>query len=153
MTPDTVTPRPPPPIGQPRPPAVRLRLNRTLSGRGVLDGGWWPRSRDPGAELPELIAGLDSRLGVITRVMLNMDAWDGRPRRVAAGGRRIHVGWFHTMDAHMIGLTNTNRKRFALLVVPPTSTTASAGIAMTMAAEDENSTRPADILAASETAT
>ena len=92
-------------------------------------------------------------LGVITRVMLNIDAWDSRPRRLAAGGRRIHVGWFHTMDAHMIGLTTTDRKRFALLVVPPTSTTASAGIAMTMAAEDENSTRPADILAASETAT
>jgi hypothetical protein len=42
-----------------RPPAalglVRLQLDPTMAGRGAVDGGWWPRSRDPDAELPGLI--------------------------------------------------------------------------------------------------
>jgi hypothetical protein len=141
-----------PALEQPPPPALRVRLNPTLSGEGVVDGAWWPRSLDLEAELPELIAGLDSRLGVIIRVMLNLDAWDPSPRRLAAGSRRIHVGRFHTMDPHTIGLTTTDRKRFVLLVVPPAATTTSAEIAMAMAAKADNSTRPGDILAASELA-
>src|SRR3954469_23621471 len=139
-------------VRQSPPPAPRLRLDPTLSRQGLLDGGWWPRSLDPQAELPVLIAELDARLGVIIRVMLNLDAWDSAPRRIAAGGRRIHVGRFRTMDAHMIGLTNTEGERFTLLVVPPGATTAAAGTALTMATEAGNSTRPAAILAASEIA-
>jgi Family of unknown function (DUF5994) len=52
-----------PPAGQSAPPGLRLRLDPTLARGGILDGGWWPRSRDPDAELPELIAGLESSLG------------------------------------------------------------------------------------------
>jgi hypothetical protein len=141
-----------PAVSEAPPSAVRLRLNLAPSGQAFLDGGWWPRSLDPQAELPELIAELDSRLGVITRVMINLDAWDSAPRRIAAGGRRIHVGRFRIMDAHMIGLTNTEGKRFTLLVVPPAATTAAAGTALTMATEAGKSTRPAAILAASEIA-
>jgi hypothetical protein len=44
-----------------------------MAGTGAVDGGWWPRSRDPDAELPGLIAGLDSSLWPITRVALNLD--------------------------------------------------------------------------------
>jgi hypothetical protein len=36
------------------PAALRLRLQPDRSGRGPLDGGWWPRSADPAAELPGL---------------------------------------------------------------------------------------------------
>ena len=139
-------------VRQSPPPAPRLRLDPTLSRQGLLDGGWWPRSLDPQAELPVLIAELDSRLGVITRVMLNLDAWDSGPRRIAAGGRRIHVGRFRTMEDHMIGLTNTEGERFTLLVVPPGATTTAAGTALAMATEAGSSTRPAAILRASEIA-
>ena len=83
-----------PPIGPSAPPGLRLRLDPTLSNGGVLDGGWWPRSRDPDAELPGLIAGLEAAVGPITRVALNLDAWDTAPRRVAVDSRRVHVGWF-----------------------------------------------------------
>jgi hypothetical protein len=137
-----------PPAGQSAPPALRLRLDPTLARAGVLDGGWWPHSRDPDAELPDLIAGLDASLGTITRVALNMDAWDGAPRRVAVDGRRIHVGWFRHMDADTIGVTRGSQARVVLLVVPPQATTAAAQIAMAMAADATNSARPADILAA-----
>jgi hypothetical protein len=75
MTPDSTNPTTAvPPAGKSAPPELRLRLDSTLAGGGVLDGGWWPRSRDPHAELPVLIAGLDTALGTITRVALNLDA-------------------------------------------------------------------------------
>ena len=138
-----------PPAGQSAPPALRLRLDPTLARGGILDGGWWPRSRDPDAELPSLIAGLESSLGAITRVALNPDAWDSAPRRVAVDGRRVRVGWFRTINPHTIGLTRAAQDRLVLLVVPPQATTAAAATAMAMAADVSNNVRPADILAVS----
>ena len=86
---------------------------------------------------------------MITRVALNLDAWDSAPRRLAVDGRRVHVGWFRAMNAHTIGVTSASRDRFVLLVVPSEATTAEAATAMAMAADATNSTRPADLLAAS----
>jgi hypothetical protein len=137
-----------PPPRPPGPPGLRLQLDPTMAGTGAVDGGWWPRSRDPDAELPELIAALDSSLGPITRVALNLDAWDTAPRRVAVEGRRVRVGWFRQMDAHTIGVTRAAQARVVLLVVPPQATPAAAQIAMSMAADAADSAGPADILAA-----
>jgi hypothetical protein len=125
MTPATsTTTTAPPPTRPPAPPGLRLQLDPAMAGTGAVDGGWWPRSRDPDAELPGLIAGLESSLGPITRVALNLDAWDTAPRRVAVDGRRVRVGWFRQMDAHTIGVTRALQGRVALLVVPPEATTA-----------------------------
>jgi Family of unknown function (DUF5994) len=132
----------------PAPPGLRLQLDPTRAGTGAVDGGWWPRSRDPDAELPGLIASLDASLGPVTRVALNLDAWDTAPRRVAVDGRRVRVGWFRHMDAHTIGVTRAGQDRMTLLVVPPQATTAAAQIAMAMAADAADSAGPADILAA-----
>jgi hypothetical protein len=154
MPPDSSDPTPTPTAAvvrtaPPLPLGLRLRLDPTPSNVGRLDGGWWPRSRDPDAELPELIAGLESAGGPITRVALNLDAWDRAPRRVAVDGRRLRVGWFRTMDPNVIGLTRgAFQDRLALLVVPPQATTAAPRIAMAMAADATNNARPADILAA-----
>ena len=46
----------------------RLRLQPDLSARTLLDGGWWPRSADPAAELPGLILAIEERHGPITRI-------------------------------------------------------------------------------------
>jgi hypothetical protein len=133
----------------PAPPGLRLQLDPTMAGTGAVDGGWWPRSRDPDAELPGLIASLDASLGPVTRIALNLDAWDTAPRRVAVDGRRVRVGWFRHMDAHTIGVTRAGQDRMTLLVVPPEATTAAAAeIAMAMAADAANGAGPADILAA-----
>jgi hypothetical protein len=144
----TNTPTTAPPTRPTAPPGLRLQLDPAMAGTGVVDGGWWPRSRDPDAELPGLIAGLESSIGPITRVSLNLDAWDTAPRRVAVDSRRVHVGWFRQMDPDTIGVTRAFQNRVALLVVPPQATTAGAGIAMAMAADGANSAGPADILAA-----
>jgi hypothetical protein len=127
---------------------LRLRLDPGLSRAGIVDGGWWPHSWDPDTELPELIAGLESSLGPITRVALNLDAWDRAPRRVAIDGRRVRVGWFRTMDAHMVGVTRAFQDRLALLVVPPEAAGQAAQRTMAMAADATNSAGPADILTA-----
>jgi hypothetical protein len=95
-----------------------------------------------------LIAALESTLGTITRVALNLGAWDRAPRRVAVNGRRVRVGWFRTMDAHMIGVTRAFQDRLALLVVPPEAAVQAAERAMAMAADATNSAGPADVLAA-----
>jgi hypothetical protein len=149
MPPATSTPTTAPaPTPPPAPVGLRLQLDPTMAGRGAVDGGWWPRSRDPDAELPGLIAGLESTLGPVTRVALNLDAWDTAPRRVAVDGRRVRVGWFRQMDRDTIGVTRAFQDRVALLVVPPQATTAAAEIAMAMAADAATSAGPADMLAA-----
>jgi Family of unknown function (DUF5994) len=127
---------------------LRLRLDPRLSRAGIVDGGWWPHSWDPDTELPELIAGLEASLGPITRVALKLDAWDRAPRRVAIDDRRVRVGWFRTMDAHMVGVTRAFQGRLALLVVPPEEAGQAAESAMAMAADATNSAGPADILTA-----
>jgi hypothetical protein len=148
MTAATSTPTTARPSRPPAPPGLRLQLDPMMAGTGVVDGGWWPRSRDPDAELPGLIAGLDASLGPITRVALNLDPWDTAPRRVAVNGRRVRVGWFRQMNPDTIGVTRAFQDRVVLLVVPPQATPAAARVAMAMAADGANSAGPADILAA-----
>jgi hypothetical protein len=149
MTQERTAPITSTPAAPSAPPGLRLRLDPGLARQGVVDGAWWPHSRDPSAELPELIAGLDAQLGAITRVALNLDAWASAPRRLTVAGRTVRVGSFRAIDAHTVSVRSIPRERVVLLVVPPEATTAAAAIAMAMATDATDSARPADILAAS----
>jgi hypothetical protein len=40
---------------------TRLSLKPSSSGRGAVDGGWWPRSTDPAVELVALIEELGAQ--------------------------------------------------------------------------------------------
>jgi hypothetical protein len=103
-------------------------------------------------ELPKLIADVNTHLSqfaVITRVALNLTAWDRTPRRIAVGDRIVPVGWFRTSDVDTITLTTTLRSRITLLVVPPEAPADSAAIALAMATLGDNSAPPPAILAAS----
>jgi hypothetical protein len=52
----------------PVPPArPRLVLQPDHAGPAPLDGGWWPRSADPAAELPGLVLALDRLHGRVTQ--------------------------------------------------------------------------------------
>jgi hypothetical protein len=65
----------------------RMLLQPDRAGPALLDGGWWPRTDDPAAELPGLILALDKRHGRITRIMLGTAGWDGsRPHRLRVDG-------------------------------------------------------------------
>jgi Family of unknown function (DUF5994) len=135
-----------------QPPELRILLDSTLS-RGTLDGAWWPRSKNPVVELPALINGLAEQVGPITRVALNVTAWDSNPKRIVVGGRTVRLGWFTVLDPDTVSLTRSRGEHIDLLVVPPESGSFFAVTAMAMAADSQNMARPAAILVASQAIT
>ena len=125
----------------------RLRLEPTASRHTLLDGGWWPRSTDPVAELPGLVHALDGRHGPVIRLMLGAAEWDTRPRRLAVAGRTVRLGWFTTQPAGLITAFVGDGARIDLLVVPPHTPMATARAAMAVAADAANTVHAPDILA------
>ncbi|MGW3152335.1 DUF5994 family protein, partial [Streptomyces sp. NPDC001177] len=75
-------------------PAARLALKTDGASRGLLDGAWWPRSRDLLSELPALTDVLDPLWGRITRIAVNPKYWPVIPRQVPVDGHIVKVGWF-----------------------------------------------------------
>jgi len=139
------------------PPArPRLRLQPDRSARTLLDGGWWPRSADPAAELPGLILALDGRHGPaspITRVMVGRAGWDAsRPRRLRvdgpAGSRVVRLGWFATMPVGLLTAISASDERTDLLTVPPHTSEQAARAAMDQAAQAGNRSHTPALLAA-----
>jgi hypothetical protein len=87
------------------PEKVRLSLDPTTTRQGAVDGAWWPTTYDAGAELPALIAAIDQHLQRrVLRVGLHIDTWDNIPHHSAAPGRHVKVGWFRTIDPHVVNL-------------------------------------------------
>jgi len=132
----------------PAPPVPRLRLGEALSHGTLLDGGWWPRSADPAAELPALIAAVEGRRGRVTRLMLGPAGWDSQPRRLGAAGRVVKLGWFTGQPAGLLTAFCGSSGRVDLLVVPPGTAEADAWAAMDLAAQAANRIHAPDILAA-----
>jgi hypothetical protein len=136
------------------PPAgLRLALQPDRSGRGPLDGGWWPRSADPAAELPELILALDKPHDRVARVMLGTADWDAtRPRRVpvgeSAGGRVVRLGWFPSMPAGLLTAIYASGQRTDLVTIPLRTGEREAATAMEQAATAGNLERAPALLAA-----
>jgi Family of unknown function (DUF5994) len=127
---------------------VRLALVDPPAPRTTLDGAWWPRSRSLIEELPGLVEELDRRGVRVRRVAYNPDAWETAPRRMAADGRIIRLGWFRGIDPQLLDLTgDENRGRVDLLVIPPDMTARAAGQAFTAASDRANRRTPTAVLA------
>ncbi|MET7976797.1 DUF5994 family protein [Streptomyces mirabilis] len=110
------------------------------TSRGLLDGAWWPRSRDLTHELSALADVLDPLSGRITRIAVNATYWPALPSRVPVNGHVVKVGWFTTeLDPHKIMLLSHTTGCWNLLVIPP-ETNAPAAARLMAAASD--STRP-----------
>jgi hypothetical protein len=137
------------PTGPPSQP--RLVLAPARVSRAVLDGGWWPRSTDPVAELPGLVLALAARYGTIRRLMLNSDSWDSHFRRLAVGAGVVRAGWFANVDPAVLIATTDQGGQIDLLVVPPVTTAEAAETAMATAADPANRLRAAAILTAGPT--
>ncbi|MEH0545376.1 DUF5994 family protein [Streptomyces sp. NPDC054884] len=100
--------------------SLRLSLAPVCAAPALLDGAWWPRSRDLAAELPILTAVLDPLWGRITRVTVNPTQWPVLPRKVPVAGHVVKVGWFLAeQDPHELLLLSYRTGRWNLLVVPP----------------------------------
>lgn len=126
----------------PSPPA-RLSLTPGTTP-GLLDGAWWPRSRDLSRELPALAESLDHSWGRITRVTVNPAFWPVIPRKVPVTGHTVHVGWFtNEQDPHKLLVFSYKADRLDLLVIPPETNPAAAARLMSAA------TIPGSILTAS----
>ncbi|MET9422585.1 MULTISPECIES: DUF5994 family protein [unclassified Streptomyces] len=128
-----------------RPGTVVVRLETTDDREGVLDGAWWPRSRDIAAELPALIASLSQHWGPVTRVGLDADAWEGLPTRMIVDDRVVHIDSFPVGDDTVL-VTRGEQDHFSLLVVPPHATVDAARAAMAESVRFHNPTQAAQIL-------
>jgi len=138
----------------PAPPGpARLLMQQDRTGRGLLDGGWWPRTNDPAAELRALIPQLDERHGRIIRVMLGTADWDGaRPRLLSfscpRGRRVVKLGWFDSMPAGLLTAISASGERTDLVTIPPQAGEEAASAAMRQAVKAGNHEHSPAILAA-----
>ncbi|MFI7233125.1 DUF5994 family protein [Nonomuraea angiospora] len=127
--------------------ALRLSLHPVLDRRAVVDGAWWPSSRDAAAELPNLIAAVDQRLGRTTlRISVHRDAWQRIPRRIPARGRQVRIGWFRHTDPRVITLIFAAGEPVVLLVIPPDTAAGPAEATLKLTAQDTAGLTTDDIL-------
>jgi hypothetical protein len=128
-----------------KPGTAVVRLETTADRQGVLDGAWWPRSRDIAAELPALITALTELVGPVTRVGLDAAAWEELPTRLVVGDRVVRIDSFPVGDDTVL-VTRGEADHFSLLVVPPHATPEAARAAMAEAVRADNVTQAAQIL-------
>ncbi|MEY9991442.1 hypothetical protein ABIE67_003474 [Streptomyces sp. V4I8] len=145
-----------PPLPHPEPvaaPAARLALKTDGTSRGLLDGAWWPRSRDLLSELPALTDVLDPLWGRITRIAVNPEHWPVIPRKVPVDGHIVKVGWFTPeIDPHKLLLLSYGTGRWDLLVIPPETGAESAARLMAAASDYDGPPLTASALIAADEA-
>jgi hypothetical protein len=135
------------------PSTPRLRLGPTGSRHALLDGGWWPRSTDPVAELPGLVLAIDKVRGPVTRLVLSADGWEVHPRRLSVAGRILRLGYFISQPVALLtALCGDTGDRVDLLIVPPETDAGTADAAMVLAASTGNLVHAQHILVAAMTA-
>ena len=120
---------------------ARLSLKPASRHPGMVNGAWWPRSRDLAAELPALITALDQAWGQINRVTVNVRMWPSIPRKVRTGSHVVRVGWFDAeQDPNDLCLFSYRSApgRWDLLVVPPETDPGRAARLMATASEAGN---------------
>jgi Family of unknown function (DUF5994) len=102
------------------PPRIPLRFRMaTHSGRGQLDGGWWPQSRDLAVELADLVDHFPPELGRIVHAVYSPPDWDATPGRIAVAGGYVQVGSVSRDDTHLVLLKTADDAELRVLVVPP----------------------------------
>ncbi|WP_234042436.1 DUF5994 family protein [Streptomyces marianii] len=117
---------------------ARLALTPNTSLAGLLDGAWWPYSRDLTAELPPLVDALEERRGRITRITANPAPWPVASYKVPVGGYTVHVGWLTDQDRDTMMLLSHALGRCDLLVIPPETEPALAALLMAVASAPGN---------------
>jgi Family of unknown function (DUF5994) len=117
---------------------VRLVSTHLRGAQSVLDGGWWPRTRDVSKELPALLTAVGSRFGVVVaRVSLSATVWDATPEQISVGDRIVQVAWFRARDARTIRLLGDRFWHVDLLVIPPDTAADAARTALALVAEGD----------------
>jgi hypothetical protein len=105
----------------PRPPAAGDVRLVWAPGGTPPSATWWPRTRDAGTELRAVLPPVSDRLGgPVTRVSLNIGAWNAeQPRRLQVGDRLVRLGLFHSLDPATVTLARSGDPRVTLHVLAP----------------------------------
>src|SRR4029453_5157062 len=130
------------------PSTPRLRMEPTGSRRGPLDGGWWPRSTHPRAELPGLVLAIDHLRGPVRQLILNAQGWDSHPHRLGMAGRGIRPGHLASQPATLLTAMCDGGGRGGPLVIPPDPARPIAEMARQIAAATDNALPAQDVLVA-----
>ena len=125
---------------------LRLRMvERT--GNSLLDGGWWPQSRDLAVELADLVDHFPVEHGRVVRALYSPPDWDGPARRVAVGGGYVKAGSFPGDDTHLIRLRTYDHRALRVLVIPPGYSRSQGEEALLAASTPGNTHAAAELLA------
>ena len=129
------------------PPRAPLRLILSTSpGQALLDGGWWPQSRDLDLELADLVVHLPVAAGRVQRALCSPADWDTVPDCVRVEGGRLMTQPGRGEEHHLLELHMSTRIDLRLLVVPPDHPVGEQ--AMSIAADPSNRWSTTQILAA-----
>lgn len=112
----STTPQPgsPASFGPPRVRFEPIRFQHT-----ILDGSWWPRPAEVGAQLRALVPVLDHVRGPVTRLLLSAAGWATRPHQIVTDGRTVSVGYLAGQSPSMMTVLCADGGMFAMRVVPP----------------------------------
>lgn len=128
---------------------LRLALKPKAALMGAVDGAWWPRTTNPLAEFPAMIAGVELRRGPVDRVAFSSIDWDDAPDRMVVADATIELEGFHSLDRHTVWVSGANWHRMVLLVIPPQADEQAAAAAIALAASGDNADEATQILIAS----
>jgi hypothetical protein len=117
-----------------------------MSTVGVVDGAWWPRSRDLVTELADLVEVLSIRLGSVTKAAFPLGAWDATPHAIELGGHTVHLAGFSPQDKDLIFIYGPDNQRVKLLVIPPEADAHAAHAALMRASLRTTTDGPEEIL-------
>lgn len=126
---------------------LRLALKPNAALMGAVDGAWWPRTSNPLAEFPAMIAGMQLRRGPVHRVAFSSIAWPGAPDRIVVGGASIELDGLRSLDRRTVSLSGANWHRMVLLLIPPQASEQAAAAAIALAASSGNTDEATQILA------
>ncbi len=124
----------------------RLRLKPKAHTTGYVDGAWWPHSDELARELPDLLAVLSVRLGVVARVMYKLTEWPTTPKRLQVGGQAVRLDGYNIQPSNTIDVLGTGRNRMLLFVVPSLTDPGHAHEMMMTAAAPDNASTVDDML-------
>ncbi|WP_436737689.1 DUF5994 family protein [Streptomyces sp. BBFR102] len=126
-------------------PGPVLRLEITEHREGLFDGAWWPYSHRVAVELPRLVAGLSGHWDPVTRIGVDLQAWEALPTRLVMDGRVVRIDGYPVADDTAL-VTRGDHQLFSLLVVPPEADPEAALAAMARALDPGNTTSAGDLL-------
>jgi hypothetical protein len=126
---------------------VRLRVRSTPATGGGVDGAWWPRSREPATEFPDLVLAMSSWIGPVHHVYYHLPDWQVTADELAVEGWLVRLVGSPTLHENTVVVVGSGERRMCVLVVPPGTSAALARTVLRAAVEQGTEDGVAEILA------